>query len=187
MLDATIIAWNFTNGTINFLVFGVSKQGTYLDRLQRPTSKQTGKDITVLKNNRFHKWKGQQRQIVPAKTLLYITNNVQPCCVFRKTRKNLYIIMKQNVYLESLLCTKIMITSNQIFSILFGTNYYLIFLDKMKDKSVCQPSRNILHNACTQIHNYNKHGNLKDHYKFWTFCIITLITVLFGNSFNGFY
>lgn len=82
-------AWKVSHKWDNqeFPCFGVSKQGEYLDRLQRPTSKQTGQDmITVLKNNEFHMMiekdnNGDYWQR-PYCTELDTFYNVQPCCVF---------------------------------------------------------------------------------------------------------
>ena len=70
-----------------FPMFGVSKTGEYLDRLQRPTSKQTGTDmITVLQNIEFHimvekdtEGNYWQRPFCTEQDTFY---NVQPCCVF---------------------------------------------------------------------------------------------------------
>lgn len=80
--------WKVSKGwNQEFPVFGISRKGEYLDRLQRPTSKQIGKDMTtVLKNDEFHMmiekdddgnhW---QRPWCTEQDTFY---NVQPCCVF---------------------------------------------------------------------------------------------------------
>ena len=41
------------------------------------------------------------------------------------------------------------------------SNYFMYDIDR--DKSVCQPDQDVLHNACTQMHNFPKAWNLKDH------------------------
>ncbi len=82
-------AWKVNNNWDDqeFPMFGVSKTGEYLDRLQRTTSTQTGMDMTtVLQNIPFHimvekdadgnYW---QRPFCTEQDTFY---NVQPCCVF---------------------------------------------------------------------------------------------------------
>ena len=73
--------------TQEFPVFGLSKQGEYLDRLQRPTRVQTGQDMKTILKNDGHRimleidtegnyW---QRPYCDEQNTFY---NVQPCCVF---------------------------------------------------------------------------------------------------------
>lgn len=81
-------AWMERNDwTQEFPVFGLSKQGEYLDRLQRPTRVQTGLDMkTILKNDGHHimleidtEGNYWQRPYCDEQKTFY---NVQPCCVF---------------------------------------------------------------------------------------------------------